>query len=197
MRPRNTTLRQQYLTAATELQALEKPVTPRTLSAHLPKPYDAVRTFFNRNRDLASTIGVKINKHHSAAEYLSAKEKLLKEGTKPTARAIASEVGVDHSTVCRFFKRQRLPVQEEEFETIESPPPVEKDLPEPTWRSTVRMTRELTVQHFDPQVLRVVLNKVSPAQYIKLWDNGHLLFQIKGLSKPDSMPTRKEMSEFL
>jgi hypothetical protein len=199
MRPRDTALRQCYQAAAEELRALNEPVTPRTLSTHLPKEYDAVRTFFNRNRDLAENIGVKINSHHSEKEYFAARERLLNAGAKPTARVIASELGVDHSSVCRFFKRWTIPTQEKKSkkQMVKSPPLVQAEPPIATWLAAVRLTRELTVQHFDPSVLRVVLNKVSPAEYIQLWDKRHLLFQVEGLPKPDHLPTREEMSKFV
>ena len=128
MRPRNPTLREQYITAAAALRALNRPVTPQTLSLHLPKPYNAVRTFLNRNPTLVAEI-------------------TLETGS--------------------------------------------------TWMSTIPHIREITVQHFDSTVLRVVLNKVSPAKYIQLWDEKHLLFQMKGVSKPEYLPTREEMVKFL
>lgn len=198
MRPRNTTLRRHYEVAAEELRVLKRPVTPRTLSVHLSKEYNAVRTFFNRNRTFAKELGVKIINHHSEEQYVGTKEKLEKEKVKPTSRAIAAELGVDHSSVCRFFKKHPQRLANAENPATEAVPSVVVTEPEPPWRKAMRTpSHELTVQHFDTKVVRVVLNKVTPAEYIKLWDNGHLLFQIRKEPKPDSLPTREEMVAFL
>ncbi len=191
MRPRDKAIRRRYRAAARELRALEKPVTPRTISAHTGKEYDAVRTFFNRNTDFAAALGVKINTQHSEAEYLKAKEELVAEGKKPTSRAIAAKLGVDHSAVCRFFKQHSGAPKD----APASPPAASSA--EPAWMKTVRQTRELTVQHYDPDILRVVINKVSVTRYIQLWDSKQLLFQTKREPKPDYLPTRAEIATFL
>jgi hypothetical protein len=190
MRPRDDALRQQYKKAVEELQALKKPVNSRTLSTHLCKKYHTVRTFFNRNRDLATSIGVDIHRQHTREDYLEARKALIADGIKPTSRAIAVKLGVAHSSVCRIFKREFVAGDK----TVS---PTQIEYVEPDWHSTLRMTREITVRHFDPRVMRIVLNKVSPARYIELWDAGHLAFQRQKAERPDSMPTRDEMKEFL
>lgn len=204
MRPRNRILRQRYQAAAAELRALGEPVTLRTLSVHLSKNYHSVRTFFNRDPALARKIGIKIIARHSKEEHSSAKAGLIEEGIAPTSRAVAAKMGKCHSSVLRALREEPTPVQEEteakilpELPLAETPAAQEKPEYIPTWVSTLRRTREITVQHFDSRSLRIILNKVGPHRYIQLWDAGHLDFQVRGQPKPDYLPTREEIEAFL
>lgn len=204
MRPCDRILRQRYQAAAKELRALGKPVTPRTLSAHLSKNYHSVRTFFHRNPAIARKIGIETVTRHSKEEYASAKAELTKADTSPTTREIASKMGKSHSSVVRALREKPTPVQAEAAPSPEPAIPIpeapaapEKPAYVPVWVSTMRRTREITVQHFDSRSLRIILNKVGPHKYIQLWDAGHLDFQVKGQPIPEHLPTREEIAVFI
>ena len=55
--------------------------------------------------------------------------------------------------------------------------------------------KDITVSFFDERIGRTVMDKISPAKYVQLWDMGQLKFQKEGAEKPDYLPTRDEAEQ--
>ncbi|HWB34112.1 MAG TPA: ParB N-terminal domain-containing protein, partial [Candidatus Paceibacterota bacterium] len=60
-----------------------------------------------------------------------------------------------------------------------------------------RPTTDLTVNYFDDNAGRMVMDKVSLAQYVRLWQSGKLKFQQQNTEKPEHLPTLEEAQALL
>lgn len=187
MRPRNLALRHEYAAAAEALRAENTTVTARTLSKLLSRKYAAVRKFLRDNPHFAAFIGIVVQRYNSDKEYAEAREKLLSEGVLPTHRAIAHKLGIHRCSVTHFVasRKKVRPQRRTPRSAI------------PMWMSAVQQGRKLTVKYFDARLCQITLGAVTAAQYVDLWDRGHLFFQMRSLPKPDHLPTQKEVLQFL
>lgn len=102
-------------------------------------------------------------------------QRVAQKGAKRTHINLARELGIDRTSVTRF---------------LDAHPETRALLKTATFRKVV--WHDVTVQHFDESVQRIVLNKVSRIEYVRLWRAGKLDFQIKGNPKPEGLPSLEE-----
>lgn len=177
MRPLDMSLRERYATSATALQTdPEVKINKRALAGKLGLGYQTVRTFLFRNPDLLEDLGVKHRTQKTVEDYAAAVQRVAQKGAKRTHINLARELGIDRTSVTRF---------------LDAHPEIRVLLKTATFRKMV--WHDVTVQHFDESVQRIVLNKVSRIEYARLWKAEKLEFQVKGIPKPEYLPSLEEV----
>mgnify|MGYP003393337274 CR=1 FL=1 len=67
------------------------------------------------------------------------------------------------------------------------------------WRPQRRFdgSVEIYVNFYHPVTMRITSRSLTPQEYLAMWDESALQFQKEGKSKPEHLPTREQVEEFL